>query len=71
MTDLTVDSFTVAIDRAWPLLVKVRWSDHFGVDDGGPACLEESPDGWTIVRPNGTGDVKVSAGISLGSDSHC
>src|SRR5262249_19449874 len=46
MTQLTVDSFTVAIDRAWPLLVKVRWSDHFALDHGAPACLEQSPDGW-------------------------
>jgi hypothetical protein len=71
MTELTVDSFTVDIDRVWPLLVKVRWSDHFALDDGAPACLEESPDGWTIVRPDGVGDVTVTAGISLGSDSHC
>jgi hypothetical protein len=71
MTELTVDSFTVDIDRVWPLLVKVRWSDHFSLDDGAPACLEESPDGWTIVRPNGVGPVTVTAGLSLGSDSHC
>jgi hypothetical protein len=71
MTELTVDSFTVDIDRVWPLLVKVRWSDHFAVDDDAPACLEESPDGWTVLRPDGVGPVTVTAGLSLGSDSHC
>jgi hypothetical protein len=70
MTELTVETFTVDADETWPLLVKVRWSSHFEVTDGA-ACVEESPDGWTIVRPERPGPVTVGAGLQLSSGSHC
>ncbi len=71
MVRLTASTFTVVADRAAPLLVRVRWSDQLTVDGTTPACVEPSPDGWTIVRPERPGPVSLSAELSLDHDSRC
>ena len=40
-----------------PVLVRVRYSSHWSLDR--PGCVEESPDGWTIVRPERLGRVSL------------
>jgi hypothetical protein len=66
LTDLTVDSFSVDVAEASTLLVRVRYSDHFGVADDSTACLEASPEGWTTIHAFDPGPITVVARLDLG-----
>ncbi len=66
ITDLTVDSFTLDVEQPGSMLVRVRYSDHFGVADDGTACLEASPGGWTTVHAFDPGPVTVVARLDIG-----
>ena len=65
LTELTVDSFSLDVTEPAELLVRVRYSDHFGVADGATACLEASPDGWTTVHATEPGPITVVARLDL------
>ena len=40
-----------------PVLVRVRWSSHWSLD--APGCVDESPDGWTVLRSMSPGRVTL------------
>jgi hypothetical protein len=47
------------VATAEPVLVRVRYSDHFSLDAAG--CVRPTPDGWTVVDVEQPGVVTVSA----------
>ena len=42
---------------AEPVLVRVRYTSHWSLD--GPGCVEPTPDGWTVMRPERAGLVTL------------
>ena len=47
------------VATAEPVLVRVRYSNHFSLDVAG--CVRPTPDGWTVVDVEEPGVVTVSA----------
>ncbi len=63
LTQLGIDDFTVDVAHAGDVRVKVRFSPWFRVVDGA-ACVRDDGDGWTVVRAEQGGTVRVSADLS-------
>ena len=53
-------SFTLQARRAGPVLVRVRWTTYWRVTRGS-ACVERAPGGWTVVRAQRRGAIRVAA----------
>jgi hypothetical protein len=64
LTALDVDSFTVRADTLAPLTVRIRWSDHFTASPA-EACVEPTPDGWTVIRPAARGTMVVRSSVDV------
>jgi hypothetical protein len=68
LTELDVDSFQLAVDRAGASVVRVHWSPYWQVTSGS-ACLRPGPDGWVTVEAASPGPVSVTARWSLSAAS--
>jgi hypothetical protein len=52
-------AIVLEVASAEPVLVRVRYSNHFSLDRAG--CVRPTPDGWTVVDVEQPGIVTVSA----------
>jgi hypothetical protein len=66
MTSLGVDDVTLRFDAAGEATVRLHWTPFWRVVSGA-ACVSRSPDGRTLVRATGPGEVKVAARLTLGA----
>ncbi len=63
LSEMEGDRLVLDVARPEPLLVRVRFTPHWTVDDSA-ACVEADPDGWTRVEPRRTGPVVIRAELS-------
>lgn len=64
LTAVDADSFKLWMKAPGEVLVRLRHSTHWTVD--APACVDESPDGWTRVVSPDVGEVVVRQSVGLG-----
>lgn len=63
LTDLGLDSFALRFDAAGEATVRLHWNPFWHTASG--ACLTRSPDGRTLVRAAGPGEVRVDTRFTL------
>lgn len=64
ITELEHDSFTLRFGAAGRSIVRLRYTPYWGVKSG-EACVARAPGGWTSVRAERPGVVRVAARFSL------
>lgn len=60
---LKPEGFVVQADAAGSILVRVRWTPYWSIDDG-TGCVEESPTGFTRVTMPESGRLKIGVDFS-------
>jgi hypothetical protein len=60
---LTPEGFVVAAKSAGSILVKVRWTPYWAIEEG-TGCVQESPRGFTQVKVKEPGRVRVGVDFS-------
>jgi hypothetical protein len=70
LTSLQAASFSLAATDTGPVVVRVRYTANWRVDQG-TACLTPTPQGWTQVRGQQPGTVRVVAGLLPSGNSSC
>ena len=70
MVSLGGDRFSVAVDRAGPIEVKVRYTPYWTVV-GDSACVSARPDGWTELQVLQPGLIEVSAQFLAPKSAAC
>lgn len=64
------DKVVLDVDAVEPLLLRIRYTHHWTVDDGA-ACVDSTPDGWTRVEPRRTGRIVLRAVLGGSSGDGC
>ena len=70
MVSLGGDRFSVAVDRAGPIEVKMRYTPYWTVV-GDSACVSPRPDGWTELQVLRPGLIEVSAQFLAPKSAAC
>jgi hypothetical protein len=66
MTELGADDFTLDFARAGASVVRVRYTPYWHVA-AGEGCVDEAEGGWTRVRSDEPGPLRVATRLALGS----
>jgi hypothetical protein len=70
LTRLEPDAFALRADRPGRFLVRLRHTRWWTVT-AGRGCVGEAPGGWTSVRADAPGELRVRARLRTGSDGRC
>jgi hypothetical protein len=70
LVDMTSDRFTLDVQRAATLRVRIRASRHWAVrEPEGGACVTSTPDGWTRIEADAPGRVEIVQALTGSSCS--
>jgi hypothetical protein len=64
----SADSLVLDASAPGTVTVRVRWTRYWSVK--GPACVEETPDGWTALQVDHPGRLVLEPAV-FGARSHC
>ncbi len=71
LLEMAGDRVVLDVARAEPLLVRIRFTPHWTVDDHA-ACVAETSDGWTRVEPRHPGPIVLHAALGAqGAGDRC
>jgi hypothetical protein len=70
LTSFGPDAFTLRADRPGRFIVRLRHTPWWTVTDG-RGCAGEAPGGWTLVRADAPGELRVAARLRAGDAGRC
>jgi hypothetical protein len=70
LTRLDADEFTLHADRPGRFVVRLRHTPWWTLTSG-RGCVGEAPGGWTLVRADAPGDLRIVTRLRIGEDGRC